>query len=274
MDSINDIYELLMQLQLTKLQAKVYIGVTKSGAVTGRAAAKAANIAPADVYRVLLELIEKGLIYKLLAKPNMFKAVPLSDGISILVGQREEQINNVKKVIKEVVEREQASSNQQNNPSFIFLQSGKGAFGQIIPKVLQSASTSIDFIRNFRDSMYGHDTMSKVELDLMSKGVKIREIISVTKPSKASNVFLRLLKNPMFEVRFIDYPEPASIVIKDRTEAYVSTEINDAAIDLPHLCFSNRILVRITQEWYDDLWKKCGTEDNIAQYISALSVAS
>ena len=51
----------LVNLGLTVLQAKVYLSLAKSGVSTGRATAKAAKVASQDVYRVLIELQEKGI---------------------------------------------------------------------------------------------------------------------------------------------------------------------------------------------------------------------
>ena len=63
-------------------------------------------------------------------------------------------------------------------------------------------------------------------------------------------------RKPSYQVRFLDYPEPANVLIKDSEEVFISTVINARIVDQPHLCSNNPIIARIVQEWYDNLWEK------------------
>ena len=87
----------LVNLELTVLQAKVYLALVKLGTSTGRTTAKAAKVASQDVYRVLTELQEKGLVEKIIAKPNKYRPIPLKDGLSMLLQRRNKQTAELKK---------------------------------------------------------------------------------------------------------------------------------------------------------------------------------
>ena len=251
-----DLNQLLISLDLTKLQAKVYIALARLDMATGRATAKAANVAPADIYRVLFELSEKGLVQKVLAKPSLYKAVSLQDGIAILLNRRETQTDLIKAVIPEIIENEKTSNKKEEEP-FIYFEAGKGAFFAITDNIFKSATISLDLITNFREAMQGQEIIGCLLLDLLTHRVRIREILSRNQMSKPSINFMKCQKTGFYEVRYIDYPEPVHLIIKDRKEVFVSTKINATINKLPHLYFSNPVLITIIQQWFDNLWDKC-----------------
>lgn len=256
MNENQDLNELLIDLGLTKLQAKVYIALTRLEAATGRAVAKAANVVPADVYRVLFELSEKGLLEKVLAKPSLYRAVPLQYGITILLKHKENKVDQIKNAIPKILKNEQVQYKKEDQ-HLIRYEEGKGASMPTIDGFFKTATSSPDLMTNYREAMIGQDIIGHLLLDRIAHGVKIREILSRNQTAKASLAFLKLQKTSLYEVRYIDGPEPAHLLIKDHKQVYVSTEINKPSAELPHLYFSNPCLVSIIQEWFDNLWNKC-----------------
>jgi sugar-specific transcriptional regulator TrmB len=83
--------KVLAKLGLTHNQAKVYVALLSLKNATARSAQKLSNVARQDVYQVLSELGEKGLIEKILAKPEKFRPIPVNEAISILVLERNER---------------------------------------------------------------------------------------------------------------------------------------------------------------------------------------
>ena len=81
----------LMELGLTGLQSKVYLTLAAMEKANGKTLWKSSGVARQDVYRILDELQNKGLIEKILATPMQYKAIPLQEGLSILLKRKAKQ---------------------------------------------------------------------------------------------------------------------------------------------------------------------------------------
>jgi sugar-specific transcriptional regulator TrmB len=120
--SQDEAIQTLVKLRLTVLQAKVYIALAKLGTSTGRTTAKVAQVASQDVYRVLDDLQEKGLVEKIIAKPTMYKATPIKEGLSILLQNKKEEFIETEKQVKTMSNNFYENKNQnilQENVQFI-----------------------------------------------------------------------------------------------------------------------------------------------------------
>jgi hypothetical protein len=100
----------------------------------------------------------------------------------------------------------------------------------------------------------------ELEVKVLNKGVKIREILSKTRKAyQGPKSFLALQKRkPAYQVRYIDFPQPATVIIKDSKELFISTKNEANIFGQPHLWTNNPILVQVIQQWYDIMWEKCG----------------
>ena len=94
-DSIN----LLIQVGFTETQAKLYLTLINLGKTDAKTLSKQANVPRQATYRALGELQEKGLVEKIISLPQEYKAVPLQDGLAIMV---KEKANAYQKMTTEV----------------------------------------------------------------------------------------------------------------------------------------------------------------------------
>jgi sugar-specific transcriptional regulator TrmB len=250
----------LVSLGLSFLQAKVYLALVIMGSSTGRTAAKQAKVASQDVYRVLLELQEKGLVEKIIAKPNEYKAVSLKEGVYILLGRRENETRKLKKSVLEICSNFHTINQNEDfdaNNQFVLIPEKKPSVNRFI-KAFETAATSLDLMNDFQDAIVAHDKLFQLNVKALDSGVKIRDILCKTKESiPISKHFFTLLKRePAFQIRYLNFPCPAKLIIKDSKEAFISTKTKEKMIDQPHLWTNNPVLVRVIQEWFNGLWKK------------------
>lgn len=105
----------LMKLGLTLLQATIYLALAKLGKAGVKKISKASNVARPDVYRVIPALGKIGLVEKIVATPTMYKAVPLKEGISILLQQKTDENIELQKKTKALL-----SNFQENNVGIAF----------------------------------------------------------------------------------------------------------------------------------------------------------
>jgi Predicted transcriptional regulators len=94
--------KLLTRLGLTELQAQVYLTLARMEKATLRDLSAAAKTDRANVYRVINRLQELNLIEKLLATPTVFRALPLAEGIKMLLEKKDQEHNEIKAKNKRV----------------------------------------------------------------------------------------------------------------------------------------------------------------------------
>ena len=82
----------LIGFRLTLLQAKTYLNIAKLEKADVKTLSKASNVARQDIYRIMPRLQKLGLTEKIIAKPTMYKATPIKEGLSILLQNKKKEI--------------------------------------------------------------------------------------------------------------------------------------------------------------------------------------
>ncbi len=80
--------ETLVQLGLTPNQGKLYLCLLRTGKATGSTLSKETSLARQEVYRILHELHNLGLVEKIISTPTEYQGVPIQDGISVLMMEK------------------------------------------------------------------------------------------------------------------------------------------------------------------------------------------
>ena len=265
MQSADETVETLTTLGLTMLQAKVYITLTKLSNATGRATAREAKVAPQDVYRVLTELQEKSLVEKIIAKPNKYHAMPLGKGLSMLLQRRKKETKQLEKSVNVISLRSNFTMRDTETAetgNFAII-SKEEPLRSKVQGFLETAQSSIDLMNEFHEGLNGHDDLFKLEVNLLNRGVKIRDVLSKSTSSfHMTKTFTALLKKqPLFQVRYLNFPAPAKLVIKDNKEVLISTMNKPETLLQPFLWSDNPVLVKVISQWYNNMWEK-GCEEN------------
>jgi sugar-specific transcriptional regulator TrmB len=77
--------ETLIQLGLTQNQSRLYLSLLSLGKAIGKTLSRETGFARQEVYRILEELHDRGLVEKSIATPTEFSAIKVQEAISILV---------------------------------------------------------------------------------------------------------------------------------------------------------------------------------------------
>jgi sugar-specific transcriptional regulator TrmB len=238
------------------LQAKAYFALATSGTQTGRAIAKISKIAPQDIYRLLGELAEKGLVEKIISKPAKFRATPLADGLKELLKRRQEETEKLTK------EAEWISKAAEAFPVF----DEEGGEFKILPnkepvirmslEILLTAKASIDLMNETQEVLKLHETHFKAKKTALQSGVLIREIIGKsTSEVGLPPSLLNLAKStPLLQMRMLDAPPTARLMIKDGKEVFFATTLKPGTHSQPFMWTNNPVLVQIIQQWYNCVW--------------------
>jgi HTH-type transcriptional regulator, sugar sensing transcriptional regulator len=249
----------LVSLGLTVLQAKVYIASSMSGALTARTTAKTAKVASQDVYRVLSELQEIGLVERIIAKPNKYRAIPLGEGLVMLLQRRKEETEELKKTaVKIVRDLDNLNRPSDNSEGDFILIPKKGPMINRIRKAFESAQTSIDLMNNFMEGVVGHELNFGLEMKAANRNVKIRDLIcKAPEDIRIPESFQALLrKSPNFQAKYTSCNSSVKLVIKDKNEMFISTIPESATTMQPYLWSNNPVLLEVVQQWYDMKWEE------------------
>lgn len=258
-------FQIFTSLGLTNLEAKVYLTLVELGEVSTKTISKASKISQPDVYRVLSKLENNGLIERIIAIPSRFKAIPIDEGLALLLQRRDSQSAMLHKKAIEVLQNLKGKSAkitmpQEDLAQFILV---PGVHVHRIRNAVDSAQTSVLCFTSL-------DMFRKVRFvteDVWKRGVKrdVKFQFMIGKPHD-EKVTLELdpaLKdNDCFEIRFIRTSMPCVILI-DKKEVFLRTEMN---LEAPVLWSNNPCIVEMIQKYFETLWvmlDKKNEKDNL-----------
>jgi hypothetical protein len=258
--------ETLMRLGLTLLQAKTYLTLSTMGSATMGIISKASSIARQDVYRVMPTLQKLGLVEKVIKTPATYQALPIKDGLSILLQQRKENYTALqKKALKLLGNRQEpkkATAIREEEDTQFAIIYDKTLLFQKFWKGNQTAQKSIDCSGLWQDikillsNCNGRDDHFT---EANKKGVRVRIVTEEHKDDTSIDRILAVMcKNPLFDIRFLSAPMPVKIVLYDGKEAHTSISTS-ADTDMPSLWSNNPNFVRIMTNQFEDMWNRGST---------------
>lgn len=246
----------LRSLGLTLNQARVYAALAKFHNATARTLSNVSQLATCDIYRVIPELQELGLLEVVLCSPKVFKATEPEEAVKILLKQKVREIEEMQTIAKEfLTEINQIKSSEQANLDKIALiQCGERVehFEKLkllnTKKQLDVVQTNAVFFR------FIAETSEYIE-KLLKRKVKVRYLLEDKKAiEKADNEMKKIFEKPYFEVRFTKKAVAACIILHDNTEALISTSLD--TLHAPSYWSSNPCIVSVVKGFFELEWRE------------------
>ena len=252
--------EALVELGLTHTEAKVYMALLCLKSAEASTVHKESNVARQEVYRILSDLQEKGLIEEIIGRPTRFTPIPANDAIRILLQRRKEQNRQLRrKAIKrfrnfEIDCAEILTLNR--DAKFVLLSKSEtnpmahaDKLGEAVDKAQKSVMCSITYPFFIKVKYNDEDTWKKV----VKRGVKFKFIISRS-PNEKSELSLdtKLKNSGYFEIRWTSSPLPTSVLLVDEREAFCRMGYD---VDCPVLWSVNPNFVSMVKEYLEMKWK-------------------
>jgi sugar-specific transcriptional regulator TrmB len=245
----------LVDLGLSLLQAKAYFALATSGTQTGRSLAKISKIAPQDIYRLLAELAEKGLVEKIISKPAQYRAIPLADGLKELLRRRLEETEKLTKEAEWISKAAEAFPVIDEIGGEFRILPGKEPVDRMSRELFLTAETSIDLMNDTQEVINLHERCLECKKSALKKGVQIREIIGKSSPdTNLPASLLNLAKTTTLKIRTLDSQPNVRLIIKDCKEVFFATTLKPGTLAQPFLWTNNPVLVQIVMQWYNGIW--------------------
>jgi sugar-specific transcriptional regulator TrmB len=252
-DEINS----LENLGLTLSQAKVYLALLKVGCSNARTVSLFSKVVRQDIYRVLNELIAKGLVAKTLDVPTKFDPVNLEDGLAILYDEKKTELSNLQDRVAELLKNFEGKKKFTNlNPEALFKIQALNLASELCGKVvIDSARISLKLILPWEMFVRLLTVHSKRQKRALRRGV----IIQVLTEKPAGKTFEKSGKNnvidSLLEIRHIPQISGLFFIVDDQT-VFVKTEIEDNYFVGKALISNNPSLVAIFKDYYEVIWEK------------------
>lgn len=259
--SLEENAETLSDFGLTHNEAKVYITIAKLGLAAVGHVAKASKVRREDVYRMLPKLQNLGLIEKILGKPVKVRAMPVEDGLSILIKQEKELAD--KRLSQLMAKKGEFLRNfqaykikpiEKEGANFSLI-SQKEAITNKVLTMIKKAKTEIDIVASQYEFYQLFPDYATSARKVVKKGVKVRVVLDV---SAQIDSILRIIEEykssiASFYLRYTYQPSSHFIVV-DHNEALVATSHEPPLGQSPFLWTDNSSIARLMQKYFEDLW--------------------
>jgi sugar-specific transcriptional regulator TrmB len=245
----------LQSLGLTQNQAKVYIALLRcKESNTAKAISKVSGLAACDVYRVLEDLQNLGLIDTIVASPKEFRAIPPDDAISILSSVRQREFKIIKtKAMETASWLKTERSAQVEDPTMVLIAPGKRAL-QFGTPILLRTKKRLDAIQTnalFRRYLYNSADALK---ELLNRKIRLHFIIDnltgLNDPNKEQAL---IINDKNFNLRIAQGHIKACILVHDDSDVFISTSLD--TIHAPSYWSNNPCVVAVVREYFKTSWQ-------------------
>jgi sugar-specific transcriptional regulator TrmB len=253
----------LVELGLSPSQAKVCLVLAKSKNLTAHTINKFSGIPRSDVYRVLAELENAGLVEKIISKPEKFHAVSIEECVSTLLQKRFQKTQQLQKdglKLTQYFVREKTALEEQDEKLGFVIITGKSAVYGKTEKLFKSTQHSICFLGLRRRTLVWLSSCLPSLEGVIKRNVECRLIMQ--KPERNLYKPLRnLLKYPNFSLRIVLEQPKTAFSVWDQKEILMSTSAIDSSAPLPILWSNNKSMVDLCQGYFECMWMKAENAD-------------
>lgn len=244
----------LMDLGLTKTQARVYLALVEKGILPIRLVADYSGVGRPETYRAMLELQQRGLVEMILFTPTKYRPLPLNEAVTILMGQKQKEIAELKeksKILLQEYKKKTSNSVTVVEREFVLLPKGTSGFKKGI-SAITAAQTSIDFITSIKRFNQLLVTASEDIVEAAKRGVKIRFILDKSNMNRSlSKIFAKFYNTASFKY-VADSPQPFMAIYDKKSVLMATTDDDFCQSTL--LWSNNPVLVRTVQNYFKLLW--------------------
>jgi sugar-specific transcriptional regulator TrmB len=261
----------LTDLGLTLIQAKVYLSLASLGVSKTAVISKLSNVARPDVYRTLTKLYEIGLVEKLVEAPVQFKALPIDEGVQVLLNKKQNEFEKIKietdLLLGSFSKKKNQSSDFQADCNQFVLIPQKEAVINRLRQAINNAQNKVDVVISWKRFMHGiGNVFAENARDAAKRKINYRFIVEKA-PSEEINEcgehFWKIY--PSFQVRFISYHPLTVFGIYDNRELFVIIDPKSDLPGSPALWTNNQSLISLVQDYFNMLWQSAEEKPSTEQ---------
>jgi HTH-type transcriptional regulator, sugar sensing transcriptional regulator len=198
-----DTLRLLEQVGFTETQAKIYITLCQMGQTDAKSLAKQSDTPRQAAYRTLGELQQKGMVEKIIAIPQQYRAIPIHDGLSIMIGAKAKEYASIAEKAQEFIKRYEAQTQLETaeDEYKISIVEGKETVIKKIQSLTEACSQELLVVQTIRRWIQVNSSIYETILEALERGVKYRVIIENENELAFPKDLKPILKHPNYNLR-------------------------------------------------------------------------
>jgi sugar-specific transcriptional regulator TrmB len=251
----------LMDLGLTLVQAKIYLALIESDFLTTAEISKNSKIARPDVYPNLSKLQLLGLVEKIIASPIKYKAIPINQCLSLLLRTKAEQYEKIRaetRILLETAKTKKLNKKHKEagKPQFVLIPQGQTVIDKI-NTAIENAQFSIDLVLSWkRFSRAIVTTFTESIENAWERKVITRFIVESPDKNKTAIQLIQFcMKNPCCQIRITPYHPETIFQIFDKKEMFMIVFAKTDWSTSPALYSINHSLVSLARNRFETIWK-------------------
>ena len=257
METRENISKTLLDLGLTPTQAKVYLTLVSLGKANIKKIHEQADLDRSDTYRVIGQLLDLGLIEKIIESPVKYRSMPLKEGLTALLRRKDEEHKQLRADTKILL--------KENLSLHVPIEN---CFDQIIvipPDTLHRNrfQNTLANAQRSLDSIYCLEGIQKTVLEgayahkkALKRGIKIRYVIDKAKPlDEIQKIIAPLSRLGDITVRCLPNL-PIYFGIIDSKELFVILTPSPQPISSVCLWSNNKPIIDVFQTYFDLAFQK------------------
>ena len=258
----------LHQLGLTPNQGKLYLTLLQTGKTTGSIISKETGLARQEIYRILNELHTLGLIEKTISVPTEFQAVPIRDGISVLMMRKSLEFDQTKERIQSLIDEYTIVKGSIPQKEYKFLMiPPKTLSHEARERMFQNSKETIQLISTNRRLSQGISHFFEVWKNTVKRNVVVQVIIVGDEAKFKGSPRLRYLQQyPNFTATFTHKP-CAGLLIVDKSEAILTLEPKSDLGASPILWTNHPEVLSIYIDYFANLWEQTKMHPQTNTYL-------
>jgi sugar-specific transcriptional regulator TrmB len=261
----------LNQLGLTPNQGKIYLTLLHTGKTTGSIISKETGLARQEIYRILNELHTLGLIEKIINTPTEFQAIPIQEGISVLMMKKCRELEQTKEQIQSLVDEYTIVKCTIPQKEYKFLMiPPKTISHEARERMFQNSKETIQLISTNKRFSQGISHFFEVWENTLKRNVVVQVIIVGDETKFKGSPRLRHLQQyPNFNAAFTHKPG-ASLLIVDKSEAIVTLEPKGDLGASPVLWTNHPEVLSIYIDYFTNLWELAKMNPQTNDFVEEL----
>ena len=253
--------QVLVNLGLTLKQARVYLALAESASSRIMEISKKSKVARPDVYLALKKLQQLGLSEKIIKNPPDYRAVPLKEGLSLLLETKTNQYEKLRadtETLRNIIETKKPKDTIQTGSSqFVLIPEGKSVIDRIA-KAIEKTQLTMDLALSWKRFSRGiSDTFAEEIENAWARNVKTRFIIERPLRSATSEQLIQYcLEKPPCQLRFMQGHVKAIFGVYDKKEVFIITVPETDLQNSPALWSNNDAMIGLASDHFEKLWRK------------------
>jgi len=250
--------KVLVELGFTGLQAKVYLALSELEEANIIEISKAINVARQEIYRIVTELQNRGLVEKRLAKPVRYKAISIQEAVPYLLMDMHKKRIVLQRKAMQLVERQKSIIGKpkllEAEAQFLLIPK-RGTLSRKIKKTIEDSKKSIEIVLPHEKFLHALFDLAQSLKKALERNVKVRWIIDKPLSPDEKPVILEfLLKSTLFELRCKPHNPALTFGIYDGKTVIVASNPKLNYIESPAIWTNAVPFVALAQNYFDTLW--------------------